>query len=47
MNEDAPSCCESILNKLVGGGKMLEKIFVVDIIYFDDVMLKAFEQLLF
>jgi len=35
------------LNELVGRGKVLEKVVVFDIVYFDNMMLKALEKSFF
>ena len=45
MHKDAAARVESILDELVGLRKVLQEVFVVDIIHFYDLLLVAREQL--
>ena len=46
MHKDSSARSKPILNEFVGSGKMLEKVLVFDVVDFNNVMLKAFEQCL-
>lgn len=39
MDQHASSAIKTVLNEGVGGGKMLQQILVVDVIYLDDQVL--------
>ena len=45
MYKHAPTSIKSILNELVAAGEMLQQVFVVDIVHFDDLVRESFEEL--
>jgi hypothetical protein len=46
MHKDS-SRGKPILNEFVGSGKVFKEVFVFNIVYLNNVMLKAFKQSLF
>ena len=44
MNQHTSSSIKSILDKRIGGGKVLQQILVVDVIYLDDKVLMLGEE---